>query len=584
MDVDYGEPSASPPWNLFAIAVVATLRGRPGFHVAPRIAEEVAYRAMQTYLSLDADELLLAVYDPTNGGALPQGCALTDRRICWFDRHRGETEADGSRSKSRAYSDLPTIVTLSGEISATIDLGEGEELTLDGAGRSDLAAMAGVLSVLARGARKGELAGLVAPAALDEAHLSLLAVTPYPEAVLRAASESSTSGAETQGSSPRLVVTPLLIAACVIVAVAMAVSGVSATNPTVLDLYRWGAGSGMAEALNGEYWRLVTAIFLHGGAIHLAFNMWCLASSGRLVERLYGSPGFALLYLLSGIGGSLASAWWRPMVVGVGASGAIFGVIGGLGAFLVVHRAVIPAAVLRPMRSSTLLFVAYNLVPGFLSTRIDNAAHLGGLAMGFIAGLFLSRSWPVTHRHQGVRRQVGFAVLLFAALAVAALGVAAQVRRAPEIVALQETETAPARDFNALLRSIRPQLEVFSRVSQRFSQLLTDREATPIAKPNFRRDLDILIPEITANLTALRSVTEPNPETQAIRQSITNAVAFMRDAMTTLRRSLDAPDDLKLRSGPDSVEALLNRSAAASKSFVSLRDAYFRNHELESVP
>ncbi len=190
----------------------------------------------------------------------------------------------------------------------------------------------------------------------------------------------------------------------------------------------------------------------------------------------------------------------------------------------------------------------------------------------------------MTHPNQGVRRQGGFACLLLIVLAILGIGAARQVRRDPNFNALQEAETAPARDFNNLSRSLGPRLDVFSDVSERFSRLLNGRVATPIVNPNFRRELDTLITEIDVALTALRSVTEPNPETQAIRQSITNAVAFMRDAMTTLRRSLDAPDDLKLRSGPDSVEALLNRSAAASKSFVSLRDAYFRNHELESVP
>jgi membrane associated rhomboid family serine protease len=88
----------------------------------------------------------------------------------------------------------------------------------------------------------------------------------------------------------------------------------------------------------GEWWRLLTSSFVHGNLLHLAMNMFALWQAGQLVERIFGSARFAGLYLLAGIGGSLGSLGWGLLsqhpVNSVGASGAIFGIIGGLLAFI----------------------------------------------------------------------------------------------------------------------------------------------------------------------------------------------------------------------------------------------------------
>jgi rhomboid protease GluP len=144
----------------------------------------------------------------------------------------------------------------------------------------------------------------------------------------------------------------------------------------------------------GDWWRLLTSMFLHVGAIHLAFNMWALASFGPVVERLYGSVSYALLYLVAGIAGSLASVSWNPAINSVGASGPVFGVLGALIAAQMRNDGSIPNSVLRPLRNSSLIFTGGALVAGLLSREVDNAAHLGGVAMGFILGLVLSR--PIT--------------------------------------------------------------------------------------------------------------------------------------------------------------------------------------------
>lgn len=212
--------------------------------------------------------------------------------------------------------------------------------------------------------------------------------------------------------SERPVVTWALVAANVAVYLAMVLSGVNAIGPSSDTLIVWGANFGPLTA-GGEWWRLLSAIFIHGGLLHVTLNLWALFDAGGLVERLFGRTAFAGLYLASGLCGSLAGLVWNPeRTVSVGASGAVFGVLGMLLAFLATHRHLIPGSVLRALRNSAMVFVGYSLVFGFIQPGIDNAAHLGGLAAGFLLGLPVSRrSGAEPALQPGPRRlAVGFAL------------------------------------------------------------------------------------------------------------------------------------------------------------------------------
>ena len=178
----------------------------------------------------------------------------------------------------------------------------------------------------------------------------------------------------------------VLIAINVAVFVAMAAGGVSPTEPTTQDLLHWGAGYGPYE-LSTEWWRLFTAMFVHIGFLHILLNMYCLYSLGPVAERLFGPWKFLALYLLSGVGGDVASVALHPTIVAAGASGAIFGVAGAL--LPVLHFREIPAMVAARGRRGGLGiggFIVYNLIYGFANTGIDNAAHIGGLVIGCIVG------------------------------------------------------------------------------------------------------------------------------------------------------------------------------------------------------
>lgn len=181
----------------------------------------------------------------------------------------------------------------------------------------------------------------------------------------------------------------LVIANCAVLGL-MVASGVSAMAPTSEQVIPWGANFGPLT-LRGEWWRLITACFVHGGLIHLGFNMYVLWDLGRATERIYGSLGFAIVYLVAGIGGSFASVMINPLTPSVGASGAVFGVAGAFIAFLLRNRKRIDPKVSSHLWRSLGMFVVVNLVIGYqLREIIDQAAHVGGLATGFLAGLLAS--------------------------------------------------------------------------------------------------------------------------------------------------------------------------------------------------
>lgn len=195
--------------------------------------------------------------------------------------------------------------------------------------------------------------------------------------------------------------THLLMGANILVFLWMLAGHVSFLSPSPDDLLAHGANNAGAILFYGEWWRIVTAMFVHVGIIHLATNMWCLWNLGLLAEPLLGSWGVIAAYILSGAAGNLLSTFvnqWRyhPPAgevglfgpVGAGASGAVFGLAGVLIVLLKSPLLPVPRAELNGLRKSVITFAAINLViglgtmiPGSI-VRIDNMAHVGGFACG----------------------------------------------------------------------------------------------------------------------------------------------------------------------------------------------------------
>jgi rhomboid protease GluP len=157
-----------------------------------------------------------------------------------------------------------------------------------------------------------------------------------------------------------------------------------------------GAKDNQAIAQGGQYYRFLTAMFLHAGLIHIGFNAYALYVLGPQAERIYGTARFLALYFIAGLAGGVASYALNPGDA-VGASGAIFGLIGGLAAFYYVARGVL-GELSRQQLGSLITVIMINLFIGFSSPVIDNTAHIGGLLGGAAVGWFLAPRFEVDTR------------------------------------------------------------------------------------------------------------------------------------------------------------------------------------------
>jgi rhomboid protease GluP len=221
--------------------------------------------------------------------------------------------------------------------------------------------------------------------------------------------------------------TYLLLAINIAVYLWMVTHGVSPKEPTEGDLLRYGANVTWL-VLHGQWYRLLTATFVHVGLIHLLTNMWCLWNLGILGEPLIGPYGMVAVYLITGIAGNLLSMATNVvftlrmhdvsylMQVGAGASGAVFGIAGILIVLLSNRRLPFPWEELRKLRSSVVKFALINLVIGIstivvnVGIRIDNMAHIGGFVSGLALGVpLVPRMTAGRERYLG-RQKVTFAV------------------------------------------------------------------------------------------------------------------------------------------------------------------------------
>lgn len=189
-------------------------------------------------------------------------------------------------------------------------------------------------------------------------------------------------------TTPRPYISYTILALNIALFILMIFSGVSIAQPKIEDLITWGANYGPLT-LNGESWRLISSTFVHAGILHIGLNMWVLHAIGGFVERLVGPFTFFALYIVSALAGSAASILSQPLVVAVGASGAIFGIFGVFTAIIIFKSKEIDKDVLAPFRKSAIFFIVINTIFSFSVPNIDVAAHFGGLFGGFIATLLI---------------------------------------------------------------------------------------------------------------------------------------------------------------------------------------------------
>lgn len=226
--------------------------------------------------------------------------------------------------------------------------------------------------------------------------------------------------AEARKSAPKVrstmqATSPAVLA---IIAVNVVVYILEALRPEIVNQF----GAHSLSIASGEYYRLVTPMFLHAplgsqfGIFHILFNMYILRIYGPTAEQEFGTPRFVGMYLLAGFMGSTLSYTFGPVnTLGIGASGAVFGVVGILLAYLYRRRR---RAALAGYLRSLMFFVGINLVFGLVVPGIDNLAHMGGLAAGIALGAGLDAG---DGRETSTARQLaafGFVIVLGAFMIV----------------------------------------------------------------------------------------------------------------------------------------------------------------------
>lgn len=211
-------------------------------------------------------------------------------------------------------------------------------------------------------------------------------------------------------SGSNLYVTYGIIAINAIVFVLMAINGAGIFDPNAIIHINWGSNY-TPLTLSGDWWRLITCVFIHFGIIHLVMNIYALYMAGVYLEPMLGKTKYIVAYLATGIFASLASLWWhKEGVNSAGASGAIFGLYGVFLALLLTN--LIPKQVRRSLLSSIGVFVVFNLLYG-AKAGVDNAAHMGGLLSGLVVGFIF---YPLLNQEdRGTKSNFVLAAIIAAA-------------------------------------------------------------------------------------------------------------------------------------------------------------------------
>jgi rhomboid protease GluP len=506
-------PDLNDPPVAQAIAARALFAGLPGVRVAPDIAPGDWDFALNAYLPMHRDEAVIALIPSI-------GVGFTTKRVYWGPTHWWQRLWDPFRGRAIPYEEVRTR--------------DIQRLGLHALPRVAASRVHVALRRLIE-ANRGN------PPELSMIEREL--VEAEGPAVL-AASAAESEGPPTPLSfftelaekTPRVVATPLLMLTCIAAFLAMVLLGrVSFWLPTSDRLLAWGADYGPLVVYGKERWRLITCMFVHGGIVHLAMNLWCLRILGPVLERALGLPAFLTLYFASGVGGALVSLWTHPASVSTGASGAIFGLLGALGGYLIANHRLLPREVRGPLMRSLLICVILNLLLGEMLPILDTGAHLGGLMIGFLGGLMLSRPWPIRRNPWGsVRWTLGTAAL--GAVLVAAYGSAgAAVRANPQARAWALNEAIPP-EFTRFYDSAQWQVQGLDRAKNSLDRIFRDY-ARGISTPReAREECRRFEVWLKANRDQIRSYPLQDPALNSARDALAESFDQLRESFLAVRR------------------------------------------------
>ena len=269
----------------------------------------------------------------------------------------------------------------------------------------------------------------------------------------------------------RLVVTPLLVALNVAVFVLMLFGSGSLSD--VQTLIDWG-GNYAPRATNGEWWRVITSMFVHGGLLHLGATMAGLVSIGVILERAVGRIALATIYFAAGLVASVVALWTMPpMSVSYGASGAVFGTYGLLVAsvaWTIISGPTLPVPLqlVKRLGVTALVFVLYNVATDSLGMASELAGLGAGVAGGFIVARGVAREKPAPHRAAWVMAAAA-AVIMIAAVPLQGI-----IDFRPEVTRIAAVEERTAAAYESAVANYR-----LGRVPAKELIALIDRTIIP---------------------------------------------------------------------------------------------------------
>lgn len=193
------------------------------------------------------------------------------------------------------------------------------------------------------------------------------------------------------------VATPIIVWMNLIIYAIVGLFGVDYFSPDIFSLFKVG-GMQQYHFLNGDWWRPFTSMFLHAGIMHIGFNMYALLNIGPLAEHLIGSKRYTVIYILCGLLGSAASIGFGSDSIGVGASGAIFGIFGLTYILLKSPKLQGDKKQISGMARQLGFFIVLNIVIGMSVKSISNEAHVGGLVTGAVLAFVYLFNYPVAYR------------------------------------------------------------------------------------------------------------------------------------------------------------------------------------------
>lgn len=291
--------------------------------------------------------------------------------------------------------------------------------------------------------------------------------------------------------APRTWVTWSLVGINIAVWCLTLTQGAGLTGTPADKLLLWG-GNAASEVQKGEWWRLLTATFLHNSLMHVVMNMIGLYTAGMIVERIYGARLYLIVYFGAALLGSAFSMHFSAQhAVSVGASGAVFGVTGAWLVAVLQHRNKLPKAYAARLIGGVGFFIVYSLLQGFTKSGIDNAAHVGGLVGGALTALILPERFdlPKFHKVMAQRALAAIAATAAAVVVIVAMAPAAAIDQ-DRIFASEKAFPKTFADFQRAMRAVQQDQEAIK--TGKLSEREVDERTRTVHAPVMRRVRDDL--------------------------------------------------------------------------------------------